>query len=285
MEKNVTYILSCADGSLYTGWTNHLAERVKAHNRGEGAKYTKPRRPVQLAYYEIWDTKQEAMHREWEIKQLTHREKQRLIAAGQPDAAGIPCRCLRAGLETRELSFGELSEIYADRMQEDFPAAELKPLSAMERMMKAGHYRPWGFYEVGTLVAYACLVVCEDCPCALLDYFAVAAERRGTGVGSRCLSVLRELMEGIRVIYIESERRDEARSEGDRSIRVRRQDFYLRAGARRTELTPRIYGVGYRLFALPCNEDDKGLPVQENLEALYHVMFPEERYAGIVRWR
>ena len=76
---NYTYILECSDGTYYTGWTNDLEKRVKMHNAGKGAKYTKPRRPVVLAYYEAFQTKEEAMRREWEIKQLKHLEKLLLI--------------------------------------------------------------------------------------------------------------------------------------------------------------------------------------------------------------
>ena len=78
-EENYTYILECADGTLYCGWTNHLKERVAAHNAGKGAKYTRSRLPVTLVYYETYPTRQEAMRREWEIKQLTREEKKRLI--------------------------------------------------------------------------------------------------------------------------------------------------------------------------------------------------------------
>lgn len=81
MEQNYTYLLRCADGSLYCGWTNHLEARVEAHNSGKGAKYTKSRRPVQLVYYEVFETKQEAMRREWALKQLTRKEKLDLIEA------------------------------------------------------------------------------------------------------------------------------------------------------------------------------------------------------------
>lgn len=77
---NYTYIVECADGSFYTGWTNHLKERVEAHNAGAGAKYTKSRRPVKLVYYEIFSTKEEAMSREWHIKHLTRKAKQKLIS-------------------------------------------------------------------------------------------------------------------------------------------------------------------------------------------------------------
>lgn len=76
---NYTYIVRCRDGSLYTGWTNNLKKRIKDHNAGNGAKYTKSRRPVVLAYYEQFATKAEAMHREWEIKQMKRPEKLLLI--------------------------------------------------------------------------------------------------------------------------------------------------------------------------------------------------------------
>lgn len=77
--QNYTYLLTCRDGSFYCGWTNHLDERVKAHNEGRGAKYTRSRRPVSLSYYEVFATKEEAMKREWAIKKLSRREKERLI--------------------------------------------------------------------------------------------------------------------------------------------------------------------------------------------------------------
>lgn len=76
---NYTYIVECKDKTFYTGWTNHLQKRIKAHNDGKGAKYTKSRLPVQLVYYEVYETKQEAMRREYEIKQLTRKQKKKLI--------------------------------------------------------------------------------------------------------------------------------------------------------------------------------------------------------------
>ena len=73
-------MLKCSDGTLYTGWTNDLEKRVETHNSGKGAKYTKARRPVELAYYEEFETKEQAMKREYAIKQLGRKEKQELIA-------------------------------------------------------------------------------------------------------------------------------------------------------------------------------------------------------------
>lgn len=76
---NYTYILRCADGTLYTGWTTDLDARLKAHNSGKGAKYTKNRLPVKLVYYEEFSTKEAAMSREWHIKRLKRAEKLQLI--------------------------------------------------------------------------------------------------------------------------------------------------------------------------------------------------------------
>ena len=76
---NYTYILKCQDGSLYTGWTNDLEKRVRAHNDGIGGKYTRAHRPVELVYYEKFETKEEAMSREYSIKHMTRREKDALV--------------------------------------------------------------------------------------------------------------------------------------------------------------------------------------------------------------
>ena len=75
------YILRCADGTLYTGYTNDLEARLRLHN-GDGkggAKYTRSRRPVSLAYFEKYEEKSAALRRECEIKKLTRTEKEALI--------------------------------------------------------------------------------------------------------------------------------------------------------------------------------------------------------------
>lgn len=78
--KYFVYILECADNTLYTGYTNDIDRRLQAHNSGRGAKYTKTRLPVRLTYCETFDSKQEAMSREWHIKHdMTREEKLKLI--------------------------------------------------------------------------------------------------------------------------------------------------------------------------------------------------------------
>lgn len=78
---NYAYLVHCSDGSYYAGWTNDIEKRLKAHNDGVGAKYTKPRRPVTLAYLEGFDTKSEAMKREAALKKMNHRQKEELAAS------------------------------------------------------------------------------------------------------------------------------------------------------------------------------------------------------------
>lgn len=74
-----TYLLRCADGTLYCGYTDDPEKRLRAHNAGTGSKYTRSRRPVELVYCEEFLTRREAMSREWHIKRLSRTEKLELI--------------------------------------------------------------------------------------------------------------------------------------------------------------------------------------------------------------
>ena len=79
---NYTYILECADGTYYCGWTNDIDKRLRTHNAGKGGKYTRARLPVRLVHLETFPTKEEAMAREWQIKQLKREQKEELIRGG-----------------------------------------------------------------------------------------------------------------------------------------------------------------------------------------------------------
>lgn len=80
------YILQCADGTFYTGWTTDPERRVAQHNKGIGAKYTSTRRPVKLVYLEPQSNRTEAMKRELAIKKMKRAGKSKLIEgyAGEP---------------------------------------------------------------------------------------------------------------------------------------------------------------------------------------------------------
>ncbi len=74
------YILICADGTYYTGYTTDLVRRLQKHNSGQGSKYTRSRLPVELVYYEVLPDKSSSLQREMAIKKLSRREKIMLVA-------------------------------------------------------------------------------------------------------------------------------------------------------------------------------------------------------------
>ncbi|MGI5963218.1 MAG: GIY-YIG nuclease family protein [Lawsonibacter sp.] len=77
------YILRCGDGTLYTGITTDVVHRLECHRKGQGAKYTRGRNPLEVVYVEEQNDKGAALHREWAIKKLTRAQKEQLIALGQ----------------------------------------------------------------------------------------------------------------------------------------------------------------------------------------------------------
>ncbi|QSG08961.1 GIY-YIG nuclease family protein [Halapricum desulfuricans] len=80
-DSHYVYVLECADGTFYTGYTTDVQRRVSDHQAGEGAKYTRGRTPVELVHVESYDDRGEAMSREYEVKQLSRAAKERLVEA------------------------------------------------------------------------------------------------------------------------------------------------------------------------------------------------------------
>ncbi|WP_419960514.1 GIY-YIG nuclease family protein [Psychrobacillus sp. BM2] len=82
-KQHTFYVLECKDGSYYAGYTNNLEKRIKVHNEGKGAKYTRAKRPVSCIYSELYETKQEAMQAEYAFKQLTRKQKINYMGASK----------------------------------------------------------------------------------------------------------------------------------------------------------------------------------------------------------
>jgi len=83
MEKYYVYFARCSDDSLYAGYTTDLKKREQRHNQGRGARYTRIRRPVEIIYSEEFNTKSEAMKREYELKHLRKEDKERLVLSAE----------------------------------------------------------------------------------------------------------------------------------------------------------------------------------------------------------
>lgn len=88
---NYVYLLRCSDGSLYCGWTTDPEARLKVHNAGKGAKYTRSRLPVEIVWLEAHADRHEALSREWHIKRMSRVEKEKLIAPGTPESMKTAC--------------------------------------------------------------------------------------------------------------------------------------------------------------------------------------------------
>ncbi len=88
-EEHFFYVLTCKDGSLYGGYTNNLERRIRLHNEGKGAKYTRGRGPVTLTFYQRYEQKTEAMKAEYQFKRLTRKKKLEFLEkeSGDNDAA------------------------------------------------------------------------------------------------------------------------------------------------------------------------------------------------------
>lgn len=84
------YILECADGTYYTGWTTDPARRLRQHNKGQGARYTRTRRPVRMAYVEEQPNRAAAMRREIQIKRMSRQAKGKLIRPEQMTDQPVP---------------------------------------------------------------------------------------------------------------------------------------------------------------------------------------------------
>lgn len=178
-------------------------------------------------------------------------------------------------MEFHILNEHELKSVYTVDAQRDFPKSELRPWNMIEALYRQGVYEPIGFYECGKLIAYALLVTPKDCCTVLLDYFAVLPLYRGGGIGSEILNTLKEHFKGrAKYIILESEHPDEA---PDKSIALRRLDFYRRSGAILTDIQDRLFGVLFHIFIIPCGSTES-LDLIRELEAHYHVIIPAELY-------
>ncbi|EMA14749.1 GIY-YIG nuclease family protein [Haloarcula marismortui] len=79
------YVLRCSDNTFYTGYTTDVERRVREHDAGDGAKYTRGRTPVELIHVESFDSQSDAMSREYEIKQYSRAEKERLVESSDAE--------------------------------------------------------------------------------------------------------------------------------------------------------------------------------------------------------
>lgn len=176
-------------------------------------------------------------------------------------------------MELRLPSLTQLRQIYETDMKEAFPPAELKPLSAMERMWQEEKYKPWCLFDGDQPVGLAFLWLGDDPRWALLDYLCVSPERRNDGLGSEILRLLKAAEPGA-VIFGEAEAPVHA---PDPAMAERRLGFYLRNGLRIAGYETDIFGVHYKTLYLADREVDDG-ELMEAHRNVYQRSFTPEKY-------
>ena len=201
-----------------------------------------------------------------DVLATTDRLLERLLAALSGKAA-----------EVRTLSLPEIRDVYASRMVEDFPRDELRPMFMIEAALERGEYACYGFADRDGLLAYAFFVLNGEM--ALVDYLAVRKDRRDGGVGGR---FIRALVEGplraYRCVLLEVDDPDLAPDAGELETRNRRLRFYLRNGLLETGVKAEVFGVGFRILALPVGETPSPDQTRSAYARLYRAILPKRLY-------
>lgn len=180
-----------------------------------------------------------------------------------------------------ELTLAQICALYTGRLREDFPPAEIKPLSAIERAMRRGEYVCYGAMAGEEILSYAFFIRLNGI--ALFDYFAVKKEARGTGVGSAFLRALMDgNLSGMDAVLLEVDDPACAEDEAERHVRDRRLTFYLRNGLKDTAVTAVVYGVQFRILALPVGPRPSPDDTRRMYADLYRAVMPPKIFSSKV---
>ena len=180
-----------------------------------------------------------------------------------------------------ELNLAQIRALYAGRMREDFPPDEIKPLSAIERALARGEYVCFGAMDGEDILAYAFFIKLKEI--ALFDYLAVKKETRDTGIGSAFLQALNAgFLRGMDAVLLEVDDPACAGDAAERTVRDRRLAFYLRNGLADTSVTAVVYGVQFRILALPVGPCPSPDDTRRMYADLYRAVMPPKIFASKV---
>ena len=179
----------------------------------------------------------------------------------------------------QQLSRDDLGTLWRDRMPQDFPKEEIKPLSLLLSLYDRGQNRTFALTDGGETLAYAILEVPDRGDVWLLDYLAVSSAARGRGLGSRVLSLLPAVLPDARAVMAEIERIDCAPDADALEVRTRRKRFYLRNGLRETGVFTRADGgIDYEILSLACRSHAVGGDAADAMENIYRTFFRPGEY-------
>lgn len=179
----------------------------------------------------------------------------------------------------RKLTISQTDDIYRKMMKKDFPRNELKPLSMIHKALSRKEYLCFGFFdEAENICGYAYFVfrIHEGQRVYMLDYFAVAENMRGMGLGSQFIKMACDSVYDADYIICEAESPEKASDEEDRIIRDRRIDFYLKNGFRDTGISAFVFGVVYKILEFGAEHNE--IEMKTAYSGLYRSFLPELLY-------
>lgn len=176
-------------------------------------------------------------------------------------------------MEIKELNENEVKSTYKNHLKKDFPRSERRGLKNILNIIADGHYAAYGLFDGDSLCGYAFFVKTGND--YLLDYFAAVSGKRGQGIGTEFLRMLKEKLRDANSIMLESEAPDETVSAEDNSVRERRISFYLRSGFTDSGARACTFGVNYVLMSFSPDTDLSAEEIKELYLRHYKAMLPE----------
>lgn len=179
------------------------------------------------------------------------------------------------------LSLPQIRALYRERMKQDFPPDELKPLAMIEKALARDEYICYGAMNGEDILAYAYFVKLKERkkPYALFDYYAVRQNIRDRGVGSRFMQALiAGPLREMDCVLLEVDDPACANTPEEADIRNRRLAFYLRNGLRDADVKATVYGVQFKILTLPVGRALSREEVRQKYAALYRALLPESLF-------
>ena len=175
------------------------------------------------------------------------------------------------------LSLPQIRAIYRERITQDFPQDEIRPLAMLEKALARGEYVCYGAVSEKDILAYAFFVKLKqnEKPYALFDYYAVRQDIRDRGVGSRFIQALiAGPLREMDCVLLEVDDPGCAQTPEEAEKRNRRLAFYLRNGLRDTDVKATVFGAQFKILTLPLGSAVSREEVRQKYAALYRALLP-----------
>ena len=186
-------------------------------------------------------------------------------------------------MEIIRLSRQQIDDIYNERLKEDFPMKERRPLRMIHKALDKSEYECFGLGDQGEICGYAFFV--KHNQDYLFDYLAIDKTRRDGGLGTIFLKLLKEELSDARSVVGEVEDPDTADTEDERAYRMKRLSFYLKNACRDTGVKADAFGVRYRIIEIILSEADEHDEdmIREIYANHYRTMLPALVYKSMIK--